>query len=119
MRTCTKVSGTLRNSASRAAHWTAILEAGEPSTPTTIPGCVLGFDMLFSFGAIPDVIGNTTSGQDALVTEANGPNAPKGASRCRTPNPRPGTLGASSNPTGDQRQLRLRTYSLKTLPRGK
>jgi hypothetical protein len=69
VRTCSKVSGTLRSSASRAAHRIAALEAGEPSTPTTIPACVLGFDMVFSFGVIPDAIGPTASGQEALVTE--------------------------------------------------
>ncbi len=44
-KTCTTFSGTLRISASRAAQSTANVEAGEPSTPTTIAGLVDSVDI--------------------------------------------------------------------------
>ena len=47
--TFTRVSRILRIIASRVAHRTASLEDGDPSTPTTTPGCVLRPDISPSF----------------------------------------------------------------------
>src|SRR5260370_36319242 len=45
VRTWTTVSGILPNAASRAAQSTATLQAGDPSTPTIIPRCVVEVDI--------------------------------------------------------------------------
>ena len=50
-RTCTTVRAALRIRASRAAQETAVFEAGDPSTPTIMPGCVMGPDISRSFMA--------------------------------------------------------------------
>ena len=46
--TCTGVSGILRTVASCAAHRTATLDDGEPSTPTKTPGCAGPLDIRFA-----------------------------------------------------------------------
>lgn len=51
VRTCTRVSATLRIAASRAAQTTATFEAGDPSTPTSILELIAGRDISLVSGS--------------------------------------------------------------------